>query len=204
MEQDKIYLFTAKRHSKYLECFFLYIQLKNMIKKFFEFNNKIEHDIDSIVSSYLEAVIFTEYDNGETITEEDPEYDEDGDNIIYPFNDKNEDDFSDEAKKQAYGEIAWFIDSAGSAIDDIADESIGHDIWLTRNGHGAGFWDRGYDSDIEEVLEQLSKELGSTDAYVGDDGKIYFSGGNEKYKNFNIEDWKKYHKIKKDGEEYNL
>jgi hypothetical protein len=174
-----------------------------MIKKFFEFNNIIEHDIDNIVSSYLEAVLFTERDNEEYIDEEDPEYDEDN-NIRYPFNDKNEDDFSDEAKKQAYGEIAWFIDSAGSAIDDIADESIGHDIWLTRNGHGAGFWDRGYDSDVEEVLEQLSKELGEVNAYVGDDGKIYFSGSHEKYKNFNIEDWKKYQKIKKDGEEYNL
>lgn len=175
-----------------------------MIKKFFEFNNIIEHDIDNIVSSYLEAVLFTERDNEETIDDDDPEYDEDSDNVRYPFNDKNEDDFSDDAKKQAYYEIAWFIDSAGSAIDDITDESIGHDIWLTRNGHGAGFWDKGYDSDIEEVLEQLSKELGSTDAYVGDDGKIYFSGSHEKYKNFNIEDWKKYHKIKKAGEEYNL
>lgn len=175
-----------------------------MIKKFFEFNNKIEHDIDSIVSSYLEAVIFTEYDNGVTITEEDPEYDEDGDNIIYPFNDKSVDDFSDEAKNQAYEEIAWFIDNAGSAIDDITDESIGHDIWLTRNGHGAGFWDKGYDSDIEEVLEQLSKDLGDMYAYVGDDDKIYFSGGRQKIKNFNLDDWKKYYKVKKDGEIYNL
>jgi hypothetical protein len=174
-----------------------------MIKKFFEFNNINKHDIDNIVSSYLEAVLFTERDNEEYIDEEDPEYDEDDDNIRYPFNDKDADDFSEESKKQAYEEIAWFIDSAGSAIDDITDESIGHDIWLTRNEYGAGFWDRGYDSDVEEVLEQLSKELGEVYAYVGDDGKIYFSG-NEKYKNFNVEDWKKYQKIKKDGEIYNL
>lgn len=25
-----------------------------------------------------------------------------------------------------------------------AAEQSGHDFWLTRNGHGAGFWDRGY------------------------------------------------------------
>lgn len=24
-------------------------------------------------------------------------------------------------------------------------EQIGHDLWLTRNGHGAGFWDRPYE-----------------------------------------------------------
>lgn len=26
---------------------------------------------------------------------------------------------------------------------DYDDASAGHDFWLTRNGHGAGFWDRG-------------------------------------------------------------
>lgn len=26
------------------------------------------------------------------------------------------------------------------------DAQHGHDFWLTRNGHGAGFWDRGYDA----------------------------------------------------------
>jgi hypothetical protein len=52
-----------------------------------------------------------------------------------------------------------------------AAESAGHDYWLTRNGHGAGFWDRG----LGELGERLSKACRHTDVYlyVGDDERIY-------------------------------
>lgn len=26
-------------------------------------------------------------------------------------------------------------------LDDVAQSQVGHDLWLTRNRHGAGFWD---------------------------------------------------------------
>jgi len=32
---------------------------------------------------------------------------------------------------------------ARDALRDMAPERAGHDFWLTREGHGAGFWDRG-------------------------------------------------------------
>lgn len=51
-------------------------------------------------------------------------------------------------------------------------EQAGHDFWLTRNGHGAGFWDRGL-GDIGTRLTAASKVYGSVDLYIGDDGKIY-------------------------------
>lgn len=54
----------------------------------------------------------------------------------------------------------------------------GHDFWLTRNGHGAGFWDRHMDEpgrSIGDQLTKLSKPYGSCDLYVGDDGVIYVS-----------------------------
>jgi len=56
-------------------------------------------------------------------------------------------------------------------------DMAGHDFWLTRNGHGAGFWDRG----LGEHGEVLSKACGwrssypEIDLYIGDDGKIYQS-----------------------------
>ena len=56
-----------------------------------------------------------------------------------------------------------------------ADELGGHDFWLTRNGHDAGFWDR-YDC-LPEVarvrLTAASKKFGEFNLYVGDDGKIH-------------------------------
>jgi hypothetical protein len=47
----------------------------------------------------------------------------------------------------------------------------GVDLWLTRNHHGAGFWDRGL-GDVGERLTDASR-LGECDAYLGDDGFIY-------------------------------
>lgn len=49
----------------------------------------------------------------------------------------------------------------------------GHDFWLTRNGHGVGFWDRGYDKEVGDALTKASESFGEVDLYVGDDGRIY-------------------------------
>ena len=51
-------------------------------------------------------------------------------------------------------------------------EHVGHDFWLTRNSHGAGFWDRGA-GDVGDRLSDAAHVYGGVDLYVGDDGKIY-------------------------------
>lgn len=51
-------------------------------------------------------------------------------------------------------------------------EQAGHDFWLTRNGHGAGFWDRGA-GDVGRRLSDACKPYGSVDLYMGDDGKVH-------------------------------
>lgn len=50
----------------------------------------------------------------------------------------------------------------------------GHDFWLSRNGHGAGFFDR-YELNpkTREELQEAAEIFGKMDLYVGDDGKIY-------------------------------
>lgn len=48
----------------------------------------------------------------------------------------------------------------------------GHDFWLTRNGHGAGFWDRGLPDDIGDALTQAAKDCGERYAF-GDAEFIY-------------------------------
>ena len=48
----------------------------------------------------------------------------------------------------------------------------GHDFWLTRNGHGAGFWDRGL-GELGERLSQAANVYLGVDLYPGDDGKVY-------------------------------
>jgi len=60
------------------------------------------------------------------------------------------------------------------SFGDIATETDhpGHDFWLTRNGHGAGFWDGDYPIH-GDYLTEMSKAYGSCDLYVGDDDSLY-------------------------------
>lgn len=58
-----------------------------------------------------------------------------------------------------------------SAPDDFAAylnarsaDDFGHDVWLTRNGHGAGFWDRGLGA-LGDRLTELVRPLGEAHAY---------------------------------------
>ena len=54
-----------------------------------------------------------------------------------------------------------------------AEEMGGHDFWLTRNGHGAGFWDGDWPEPSGERLTEASRPFGEVNLYVGDDGLIY-------------------------------
>lgn len=52
-------------------------------------------------------------------------------------------------------------------------ERAGHDFWLSRNGHGAGFFDREVSAEIKDKLQELAHNWGECYLYVGDDGKLY-------------------------------
>jgi hypothetical protein len=49
----------------------------------------------------------------------------------------------------------------------------GHDFWLTRCGHGAGFWDGDWPEPYATYLTEKAEELGNVDLYIGDDGLAY-------------------------------
>ena len=50
----------------------------------------------------------------------------------------------------------------------------GHDFWLTRTGHGAGFWDGDWPMPYADLLDKAAQAAGTCDLYVDDDGMIYF------------------------------
>lgn len=67
--------------------------------------------------------------------------------------------------KTAAADLALLPESYGGA------EQVGHDFLLTRNGHGAGFWDR----NLGELGERLTAHAGSygvIHAFVDDNGTI--------------------------------
>lgn len=55
-------------------------------------------------------------------------------------------EFAPCAVLQAQAECRAFIDACGPLIEQAAElrewDCLGHDFWLTRAGHGTGFWDR--------------------------------------------------------------
>lgn len=128
----------------------------------------IDLDLDEILEHYLIAALWSSTD----------------DNGIPLDQGYCVDDVAESAKKQQLEEITDFLnycDKHGllkplvTLVNqyDYTEQQLGHDLWLTRNGHGAGFWDR----DLGELGRQLSnacKTFGSCDVYVGDDGLIYF------------------------------
>jgi hypothetical protein len=65
----------------------------------------------------------------------------------------------------------WYVECGES------EDRAGHDFWLTRNGHGAGFWDRWNsatdEGKIGKALTDASHTYESCDLYLGDDDLIY-------------------------------
>lgn len=53
--------------------------------------------------------------------------------------------------------------------------TAGHDLALSRNGHGSGFFDCGVDEPGER-LQEAARKAGAAEAYVGDDGLVYVAG----------------------------
>ena len=102
--------------------------------------------------------------------------DEDG-NTVHDSIDEIDAEWSNAAIEAAHREVENFWDDEVDEIvvrRNIPPAQIGHDLWLTRNHHGAGFWDRGYGPDGQRLTE-LCKPMGSDDAYIGDDGTIHLT-----------------------------
>lgn len=123
-----------------------------------EYGNENEYgtsNIDEIVSSYIEAMLWTEVDE---------------------IKDKGIEDLSPESLNSIKTDVTTFYEKNKELIDmlpaEYGHEQIGHDFWLTRNGHGAGFWDRGL-GELGDKLTDATKEFGESNLYIGDDGKLY-------------------------------
>lgn len=96
-------------------------------------------------------------------------------------------DWSEEAKEQAKKDCQEFIEKIEAAFEPAMAKQIlerenegllaPHDFWLTRVGHGAGFWDgdwEDYDEDGKKLTE-ISKTFNEhTYVYRGDDDLLYF------------------------------
>ena len=108
-------------------------------------------DIDRMVNGYLQCALFT----GTTDDDEPLDY-------TYSI-----EDFEDSAVKLAITECVAFVGAnredvefllGGAHLSPVENEDIGIDLWFTQNGHGCGFWDRGY-GELGERLQEYCRNL---------------------------------------------
>ena len=76
-------------------------------------------------------------------------------------------------------DVVWFLKKAMPRIyrKPLDYTQIGHDFYLSRNGHGTGFWDRSeiYGEPLADYLHEMADSFGPDEFYQGDDGMIYNS-----------------------------
>lgn len=117
---------------------------------------KANNDLDAFVDAYIECALWSSLDDkGEPL---DGTYD-DG-------------DIADTARADMVSECTDFVNGNAADLATLDAGQCGHDFWLTRNGHGTGFWDRGY-GDLGDRLSKAAEVYGESDLYVGDDGQLY-------------------------------
>lgn len=87
-------------------------------------------------------------------------------------------DIAPESLVAAVEDCRTFREKAAGLLEKWSPEEAGHDFWLTRCGHGAGFWDRGRGEAGDKLTELVGfkTDYPNLDPYVGDDGKIYGFG----------------------------
>lgn len=112
--------------------------------------------MNAFLTAYIEAALWSSADdNGDPL---------DG---LYSI-----DDLAPETLETMRSDCADFQESCAELMEGLDDTQCGHDFWLTRNGHGAGFWDRGL-GDIGKELTDMSRPYSECNLYVGDNGLIY-------------------------------
>jgi hypothetical protein len=108
-------------------------------------------NIAEILKHYLIAALWAEMD-------------ENGD----PLDDRFRiDDIDPESVNEAKQDVETFVFYNHMYLHGLPEDQIGHDLLLTRNGHGAGFWDRGLGSRGNRLTEYCEK-IGEITIEVGD------------------------------------
>lgn len=97
-----------------------------------------------------------------------------------PFDDGEYEFFEwdEEAHQRNVADVAEFLISNIEEIRAFMEVTgcdfggVGHDFWLTRNRHGAGFWDRGAAGPAVDTLVESSHAWGEVNIFATSEGKF--------------------------------
>ncbi len=85
------------------------------------------------------------------------------------------DDLAADARTEIEAEVRDFCEANADDLAGLSPDDIGHNFLLSRNGHGAGFFDRGW-GERGNRLQDAARRYGDMSAYVGDDDKVHVAG----------------------------
>lgn len=113
---------------------------------------------------YITCLLWAETDNST---------DQGGDPLDKNFDHSN---LTERAKVKIDADCKAFLDQAHELIDaaEVTPPSChryeyaGHDFWLTRQGHGCGFWDGDWDEETGEKLTEMCKKMGEVHSLDAD------------------------------------
>lgn len=117
--------------------------------------NATETDIDEMVTAYVETSLWAglaEYPESE---HENPE-------PLDKFFTRS--DIAESDMNQVRADCRDFAESNAADLTDTDAGQAGHDFYLTRNGHGVGFWDRGLGA-LGDRLTRACKPYGESALY---------------------------------------
>jgi hypothetical protein len=127
----------------------------------------ISSQIDTFTIHYIEAMLWAETANDA------PELTDDNDDRSFHDLGYDADCLAPEALEKVKADCAKFQEQFGHLFEG-QEEEAGHDFWMNRNGHGAGFWDGDWPEPQATTLDEGSKAFGQVNmVYVGDDEQIY-------------------------------
>jgi hypothetical protein len=130
--------------------------------------------MDAFTRAYITAALWSTYDQADETGGDPLDRNYSEDHIAAETIDRMQRDCA--AFKARFGHLLA-DDNLKNGSDP--EERGGHDFWLTRNRHGAGFWDGDWSKPAADELDEGAKSFGECDLFVGDDGLIHQEGGTE-------------------------
>jgi len=138
-------------------------------------------DLDEMLEGYIECALWAcTIPTDEEGTPVDPGIEEYEDTPAEDTGLDLSEEARNDAREDCEGFVDWCEEQCPEALEEYLAHStssgLGHDFHLSRNGHGAGFFDRGF-GECDDVLQKAAKIFGTHDLMAdGPEGPLSFHG----------------------------
>ena len=134
-----------------------------------------DRGLDAFETAYVKAALFNTNDGSDESRPLDDDY--------------GPEHLSDEAVARVKEDCGRFRSSFGHLVTEEncryrgcpVEEYAAHDFWLTRCGHGSGFWDGDWKEPAAGILTDGAHAFGEIDLVPGDDGRLHLEGGHPSF-----------------------